>query len=80
MNPKMVEFARTQILNAMEVLPELCHRTFKLMYARNKGKRSVEDALSMKIEDVVLEIPEEQLSWALSQVDRSVDDLANKQS
>jgi hypothetical protein len=39
-----------------------------MMYARQGGKRSVEDAATIPIEDVVSEMPAEKLDWAMQQV------------
>ncbi len=69
MNKTILDFARTQILEGLSQLPDSNKEFFKLMYGRNKGKRSVEDAKSTALEDVLLEIPEEKLDWALSQVE-----------
>jgi hypothetical protein len=50
------------------------------MYGRNNGKRSVEDAKAMSIRDVVYEIPSEKLDWALSQVENSKANQAQRMS
>lgn len=72
MNKTILDFARTQILHGLNKLPEKNTEFFKLMYGRNKGRRSVEDAKLMRIEDVLLEIPEEKLDWALTQVENTL--------
>lgn len=45
---------------------------FKLMYARDGGKRSVEDAKTMDINTVVDQMEEKNISHALSQCESTV--------
>lgn len=71
MNATIENFARQQIIEQLSILPEDWQRNFKLMYGRNKGKRSVEDAVAMSIPDIVAEVPAERLDWALQQVENS---------
>ena len=71
MNDTLQTFARQQIKDGLAQLSERHHRTFKLMYARNGGRRSVEDAVAMPINDVVDSVPADQLDWAMQQVERS---------
>lgn len=70
-NKTMADFARKEILNGLNQLSLENQEIFKLFYGRNHGKRSVEDAKNMSIEDVISEIPDERLSWALSQVENT---------
>jgi hypothetical protein len=70
--------ARDNLKSGLSQLPDDWQRKFKLMYARNGGRRSVEDSVAMDINDVVDHMPEENLSWAMEQVQRSVDKLAAK--
>lgn len=72
MNSQLQTFARQYIKDGLAKLDEGNHHTFKLMYARNGGRRSVADAVAMPINDVVDKIPEEKLDWAMQQVDRSI--------
>lgn len=76
MNDQLQEFARQTLKNGVVQLPELWQRTFKLMYARNNGKRSVEDAEAMHINDVVDEVPPEKLDWAMRQIQASLDKIS----
>jgi 5-methylthioribose kinase len=80
MNDKMQNFARKFLLDGLETLPEGYNRTFKLMYGRNNGKRSVEDTEKMSIDAVVEEITPEKLDWAMQQVERSIAKLAKKEA
>lgn len=73
MNKQLQEFARTQLKEGLAQLPESNHRIFKLMYARDGGKRSVADAEAMSISDVVDQMPDSQLDWAMQQVLNSLD-------
>ncbi len=75
MNEKLEEFARQHIKDTIVKLPDRPQEVFKLMYARNGGKRSVADALAMAIQAVVDEIPLDKLSHAMNQVDRTLLDI-----
>lgn len=72
MNKTIESYAREQIIQGLKALPEANQRVFKLMYGRQGGKRSVEDAEKMSIEDCVAEVPAERTSLALDQVERTV--------
>lgn len=73
MNKTLERFARQQIKEGLAKLSEEEHRVFKLMYARDHGRRSVEDAVAMPINDVVDQMPVDQLDWALTQTENSLD-------
>jgi hypothetical protein len=75
MNKQLQDFARAELKTGLAELPEENHRTFKLMYARDNGKRSVVDAVAMPINDVVDLMPPEQLDWAMQQVQASLDKM-----
>jgi hypothetical protein len=71
MNKQLQDFARAELKTGLVELPEENHRTFKLMYASDNGKRSVVDAVAMQINDVVDEklfrtdaLPKDSLSMA----------------
>lgn len=72
MNSTLQEFARTKLIEGLSKLPEGWQNRFKLMYGRNGGKRSVEDTQAMPIENVVAEMPEDKLDWAMQQVEKSL--------
>lgn len=73
MNNQLQQYARNTIKNGLAKLPPENHRVFKLMYARDKGRRSVEDALAMDINMVVDQMPDDRLYWAMQQVQNSLD-------
>lgn len=77
MNKQLQDFARAELKTGLAELPEENHRTFKLMYARDNGKRSVVDAVAIPINDVVDLMPPEQLDWAMQQVKASLDKMHN---
>lgn len=54
-------------------------RMFKLMYGRNKGKRSVEDAEAMQINEVVDLMDESKIDWAITQCERTVEKNLSKE-
>jgi hypothetical protein len=78
MNKHLLEFSRNWLITNLNLLPPHCNKTFKLMYGRLNGKRSVEDAILMPIEDVIMEIPEEKLDWAMQQVENSIQKIAGR--
>lgn len=70
-NATIEAFTRKTLLAKLSKLPDSNQRLFKLMYGRNGGKRTVEDAESMNIESVINEMPAERLDWALTQVENT---------
>ena len=80
MNTTLQDFARKTLLEGLAQLNEKEHRIFKLMYGRNDGKRSVEDAKAMSIEDVVAQMPADTLDWAMTQVANSLNKLELKEA
>lgn len=72
MNDALQQFARDTLKAGLAKLPESNHRTFKLMYGREGGKRSVEDSVALPINDVVDIMEPEKLDWAMQQVAASV--------
>jgi len=72
MNKNLQAFARQQLKSGLHELHPEWQKKFKLMYARDNGKRTVENAVAMDINDVVDQMPEEQLDRAMSQVERSL--------
>ena len=75
MNDALQDFARAQLKEALADLPESNRRTFALMCGRDNGKRSVEDATAMRVEDIVDLMDADKLDWAMQQVQRSLDKL-----
>lgn len=76
MNSQLEQFARNTLKQQLNSLPDSWINTFKLMYGRKGGKRSVEDAKAMDIGAVVDEMPIDQLDWAMQQVSNSISKLA----
>lgn len=72
MNQQLQDFARNYLKTNIADLPAENQRVFKLMYGRNGGKRSVEDATAMDIAAVVDEMPTDALDWAMQQVQRTI--------
>lgn len=75
MNQQLQDFARQFLKDGLSKLNGRPHELFKLMYARDNGKRSVKDALAMQINDVVDAMPPDALDHAMKQVQRTLDDL-----
>lgn len=74
MNKQLEDFARQYIKGRLSQLGGRPHEIFKLMYARDNGKRSVEDALAMPINEVVDAMPAECLDHAMKQVERTLEE------
>ena len=64
MNNELQSFARQTILDGLNQCTEGQRRKFKQMYAGGNLERS--------IEDVVANMPEEKLDWAMQQVERTL--------
>lgn len=76
MNQTIESFARAEIIKQCESLPAGNQRIFRLMYGRKTNSRgiatrSVDDAEKLSIPDLVSEIPEEKLDWALQQLENT---------
>ena len=78
MNIQLQEFARAKLLEGLKQLPTDWQNKFKLMYARDNGKRTVADALAMTIEEVVEKMDPDQLDWAMTQVANSLIKIAKQ--
>ena len=72
MNDQLQQFARRNLKEGLAQLPHGWQDTFRLMYARDNGRRSVVDALAMPIDEVVDLVPEDKLDWAMQQLDNSL--------
>jgi len=72
MNNKLQQYARKTIKDGLSKLSPANLRIFKLMYARDNGRRSVDDAIAMDINAVVDQIPAEKLDWAMQQVENTL--------
>lgn len=75
MNAELEKFARNTILTGLEKLPPDWQRTFKLMYGRAGGQRSVEDAVRLSLLEVVENIESQKLDWAMTQIENSINKL-----
>ncbi len=65
MNKKLADYARTKLKSGLLSLPESNQLIFKRMYSH--------EDLNKNIEDVVNDMPEERLDWALTQVQNSLE-------
>lgn len=68
--------ARRVIKQGLQSLPSAHQRVFRMMYARDDGKRSVQDAEAMPLDDVLAEIPADKLDWVMQQIQASQEKLA----
>jgi len=75
MNQQLQDFARQELKTGLAKLPGRPQEIFKLMYARDNGRRSVDEALKMDINDVVDSMPSNCLDHAMNQVQRTLQDL-----
>jgi DNA-directed RNA polymerase specialized sigma subunit len=73
MNQQLQNFARQFLKDELKKLPGRPQEIFKLMYARDNGRRSVADALAMPINEVVDLMPDNCLDHAMKQVQRTLD-------
>lgn len=75
MNNRLQDCARQTLKDDLAKLPESWQRKFKLMYDRQNGNRSVEDAEALTTNEVVDAMAEEKLDWAMQQVENSLKKL-----
>ena len=78
MNQQLQDYARNAIKEGLAKLSGRPHEIFKLMYARDNGKRSVADALARDINEVVDSMPTDTLDHAMNQVNRTIADNLGK--
>ena len=78
MNKTLQEFARKTLVEGLNSLPSENRRIFALLYARNNGKRSVDEAYAMSVEQIVEGMPEDKLDWAMRQVENTIEKNAKK--
>jgi hypothetical protein len=72
MNDQLRQFARKNIKDGLSQLPDNWQQKFKMMYGRNNGERSLEDAIAMSVNDVVDEMADDKLDWAMTQIANSI--------
>ena len=63
---------REEIKGGLAQLEDKHRGMFARMYGTDDGKRSVEDALAMTMSDIVDAMPEERLSRAMEQIERTI--------
>lgn len=73
MNARLVAFARQFLKDELPRCSVESQRMFKLMHGRLYGTRSVDDATSLSIGQVVDEMKPHQLNWAMQQVERTLE-------
>lgn len=79
MHESMSNAGRAELKKLLSQLESKHHEMFKLMYGRNGGKRTVEDTKAMDIHDVIDEIPEDKLSVAIFQCERTLEKNRRKE-
>jgi len=72
MKNQLKAFAHQTLQDGLDRLPAGWQNKFKLMYGRRGGKRSVVDCEAMPMSDVIAEIPDGNLDWAMQQVENSL--------
>jgi hypothetical protein len=65
MNNQLQSFAREELKSGLAQLPEGCQHRFKQMYSHGN--------LDANINDVVDNMPEDKLDWAMQQVEKSLE-------
>jgi hypothetical protein len=64
MNEQLKNFAKTQLKDGLKQLPDNMQTIFKRIYSP--------DNLELSIDEVVNNIPQEKLDWAMRQVENSL--------
>ena len=80
MNNQLKAFPLQTLKTGLDRLPAGWQRKFKLMYGRQSGRRSVVDCEAMPMSDVIAEIPDDRLDWAMEQVENSLKKLGDNAS
>ena len=81
MNQQLQEFARTTLKQGLSKLGAEQHRIFKLMYAfrdhenQRFWRKAVSPDMTMTIDEVVDNLPEDKLDWAMTQVKTTLDKM-----
>lgn len=78
MNHLLKTYAKNWLNEHLSLLPEANVEFFHKMYGRRDGKRSLEDALSISTSQVIEEMSDEKLDWAMQQVERTIEDLSKR--
>ena len=65
MNKQLQDYARKTLIEGLSQLPETAQHIFKKMYSHKN--------LTLPIEEVVENMSEERLDWAMQQLQRSLD-------
>lgn len=72
MNKTIEAFTRQQIKDGLAALHDENRKVFKLMYGTRGGKLNTEETEARDVNEVVDEMPADQLDWALTQVENSL--------
>lgn len=72
MNHILQVAAKKYIIDNIYKLPFSWQDTFKLLYARKDGKRSVDAAMDMSFDDILKEMSDDKLECAMGQIERSL--------
>jgi len=75
----LITLGRRYLLERLAKCTEGQVNKFKQIYGRKFGQRSVEQALAMTVEDVVAEIAENKIEWAIQQVETTLQVNAKKE-
>ena len=67
--------AREELICKLALLTPDNHRIFRYMYAGKDRKAPTDEEMKKPIADIVRDMPDEKLDWAVQQVQRSVDNL-----
>jgi len=72
MNKKLSDSGKQILKNLLEFCTEPQHRMFKLMYGRNKGKRTIEETEILDINFVVDNMDDDCISHAITQCGNTI--------
>lgn len=61
------------IRECVPMLTDAQRKTFRLMYGRLNGKRSVEEALALPMNTIINEIPASAVEHCISQIEKSLE-------
>jgi hypothetical protein len=79
-NETFIQLGKDKLKELLAQCTEPQKDMFKLMYGRNNGKRSVEDAKLMWVNKVVDEMSPDKIDWALTQCEKTVEKNKSKEN
>jgi hypothetical protein len=79
-NSLLEVFARQYLIDNLSKLPNDWQKKFKMMYWKHAKYENVGEAITINTEEFISRLPSEVLDWAMSQVERSINLLREREN